>query len=381
MSGQRIYFLMFNADGLGGVARTVRNLVSHLSKRHHVEIISLYRKRDTPSYAISPDVKVTYLIDRREGAPDHADAMASDLELTKATDAHLAETFNAREPGILVSTRPSLHAAVARIAPHHLITIGQDHLNFKTRSADARVLEMLQESIQRLDCYVVLTKGDVEDYARLVAPASTLITAIPNAIPWPVATTAAQLTSKIVIGAGRLVAQKGFSRLIEAYAPIARAHPDWQLHIYGKGQERRQLAALIGEQGIADQVVLQGHSSEFEEVLANASIYAMSSVFEGFPMVLIEAMSKGVPLVSFDCPRGPAEIIVDGENGRLVPDGDIPAFTRALVDLIEDPALRARVGAAGLAAARQLEIDNIAARWETLFEQLVATRRAAELAP
>ncbi len=91
-------------------------------------------------------------------------------------------------------------------------------------------------------------------------------------------------------------------------------------------------------------------------------------------------MSKAVPLVSFDCPRGPAEIIVDGENGRLVPDGDIPAFTQALVDLIEDPELRSRVGAAGLAAARQLEIGNIAARWEALFEQLATTRRAAEVA-
>lgn len=371
-----IYFLMFNGDGSGGVARTVRNLAHHLVGRHRVQIISLLRRRDSPTYPIDPRVEVSYLIDNRGKGEELGEGEQSDTEVFDLIVATLAPKLEGLPPGILVSTRPSLHAAVAQIAPRNLITVAQDHLNFETRSSDEHMISWLKESLLGLDCFVVLTQADARDYSQLLTGADTIVTAIPNAVPWPVASSPAPLDSKIVVAAGRMVAQKGFSRLIEAYAPVARSHPDWQLHIYGKGEERRMLRQLIDQLGIEAQVLLKGRSDEFEQVLANASIYAMSSRFEGFPMVLIEAMSKGVPLVSFDCPRGPGETIVDGENGRLVPEGDVPALSGALRQLIEDDELRARMGAAGLEHARQYDIAVIVARWESLFATLWEQRHA-----
>ena len=364
---------MFSADGHGGDARTVLNLASHLSARHRVTVISVYRRRKSPAYRADPRVEISYLVDARPGHGHEEETKTPDLQLPERVEELLATTLQALPAGVLVSTRPSIHAAVARIGSRHLITVAQDHLNFENRSASPAVRRVLEESLPKLDCLAVLTQADAVDYSAWLKGSRALVVAIPNAVPWPLAD-AAPLDSKTVVAAGRLSPQKAFARLVEAYAPIAKTHPDWQLHIYGKGPQEAALRQLIEDLGAGAQVRLMGYSTEFQSVLEGASIYAMSSRFEGFPMVLIEAMSKGLPLVSFDCPRGPAEIIVDGENGRLVPDGDIPVFTQALRELIEDGSLRARMGAASLERARQYESEAIARRWEVLFDQLAARR-------
>ena len=161
----------------------------------------------------------------------------------------------------------------------------------------------------------------MRDYQRWLPDADTLITAIPNALSWPVSDEPAALTSKVVVAAGRLEPQKAFARLIKAYAPIATTRPDWRLDIYGTGSQQQDLQRRIDELGIGDAVHLCGFTKQMPEVLAAASIFVMSSIREGFPMVLLEAMSHGLPMVSYDCPRGPGEMIRDGENGRLILTG------------------------------------------------------------
>ncbi|MBA2639944.1 MAG: glycosyltransferase family 4 protein [Nocardioidaceae bacterium] len=381
--------LMINAYGTGGIARTVVNLANALVERHEVEIITVYRRRNRPAYWIDPRIEVTHLVDARKSAltqgvgSPHADlarqpsrlTTALDSNMTGLTDKLLVASLRALSPGILITTRPSLHALAADFVPADVITIAQDHLNFETRTAHPELAHLMERSLPKLDALAVLTEADARDYEHMLRGTDTVVTAIPNALPWPVRAPA-ELTTTTVVSAGRLVEQKGFDRLIEAFAPVASAHPDWQLHIYGMGEKRPALLGLVGQLGLGDQVRLMGYSDSMAEVLRGASIYAMASRFEGFGMVLIEAMSVGLPLVSFDCPRGPGEIVIDGYNGYLVANGDVAEFSRCLLALMDDPALRARLGGASREAARGFEMAPIAQRWDVLFADLSARRRA-----
>jgi glycosyltransferase involved in cell wall biosynthesis len=271
-----------------------------------------------------------------------------------------------------------LHLAAARWGRGRHVLVGQDHMNFPRRQ-EAGQLPALGQAMAQLDSLVVLTHADARDYREMFPAAAAKVRVIRNTTPWtanPARTTA---DPKVVVAAGRLVAQKGFDRLIAAYAPIARTHPDWQLHIYGEGTGRPRLERKIARLGLRRHVILHGYAPDFDRVLDHASVFAMTSRFEGFPMVLVEAMSKAVPVVSFDCPRGPGEIIADGLNGRLVVDGDIPGFTRALVSLMDDPRQRRRMAAQALRTAAEFRPEAVMQQWGALFSELWHERRTSLL--
>lgn len=366
-SADRVYFLVFNAHGQSGVLRSVITLANNLVERRQVEVLSLVRRGESPHYDIDPRVKLTHL-----GTNVVEDE--SRRELPPKIQRTLGRALESLDPGVLVTTRPVLHVAAARLAPPHLVKVGQDHLNFQTRMRRGHAVEAIDEALQGLDAFTVLTHADAVDYRERFPAAHARVEVIRNAAPWPVAP-ATGSHDKVVVAAGRLVKQKAFHRLIKAYTPVAVGRPDWRLHIYGEGGQRERLEKLIRRRGIGGQVELMGHSDEFESRLAEASIYAMTSRYEGFPMVLVEAMTKGVPAISYDCPRGPAEIIRDGDNGRLIPNGDEAAFTGALLAMIDDDAERRRMSAAATEQAAEYRIETISRRWETLFDQLLEARR------
>jgi glycosyltransferase involved in cell wall biosynthesis len=202
-----------------------------------------------------------------------------------------------------------------------------------------------------------------------VLDGSTRLVRIPNAVPGP-SFAISELTSRIVVAAGRLSYQKGFDLLIGAFAKVAALHPDWTLRIFGRGPRRKALQRLIDEHGLGDNVVLMGTDPSLGEHMANASLFVLSSRFEGLPMVMLEAMSKGLPIVSFDCPTGPGELIGHGQDGILVPDGDADALAAGMLDLIGDEDKRRRYGAAAAEAATRFSLNEVGAQWETLFASL-----------
>ena len=130
------------------------------------------------------------------------------------------------------------------------------------------------------------------------------------------------------------------------------------------------MLAQILRLGLERQVRLMGYSAELSEQMSRAALYVMSSRVEGFPMVLLEAMAVGLPVVSFDCPNGPADLVRQGTNGVLVPAGDVGGLADALCAVMADPGRRARMGEAARATAREYDIGRISHRWETLFDEL-----------
>ncbi len=365
---ERVHVLLLHAYGMGGTIRTTLNLVEGLAAHHEVELVSLVRRRDTPFFQFPDGVAVTDVVDerggRRRGLPSlliHPDDYAFPWSRLRTDLALLRRLRTMR--GTLITTRPAFNLLAARAAGPGLTVIGQEHLNFGAhRPALARDI---RRGYGGLDALAVLTEGDRRDYAG-TAPVVELI---PNAVP-RLGGGRSALDATVVAAAGRLNSQKGFDRLIPAFAPVAAAHPDWQLRIYGAGPARERLRRLIVEHGLHDNVFLMGQAHRLGEALAQASLFVLPSRFEGFGMVLVEAMSKGVPVVSFDCPRGPSEIISPGVDGLLVDNGDVAGLGAALLGLVEDPERRRRYGAAALEKARRFDLAPVAERWEALLTRL-----------
>jgi glycosyltransferase involved in cell wall biosynthesis len=269
----------------------------------------------------------------------------------------------------VIATRPAWALLAAAAAPPDAVTVAQEHMNL--RAHRPALAADMRRRYAGLDALVVLTEGDRADYLEL---GGLRVERIPNPTP-PVAAGTATLDAPVVVAAGRLTSQKGFDLLIPAFAPVARRHPEWTLRIYGGGPERTALQAQIEAEGMDGRIELMGPTRQLGKALAEASLFVLSSRFEGFGLVILEAMSVGLPVVSFDCPRGPGEIITSGRDGTLVAPEDVPGLSRALDELLSDPARRRAYGAAALETAAAYDQSEIGARWEALLGDLALQQR------
>lgn len=178
------------------------------------------------------------------------------------------------------------------------------------------------------------------------------------------------LTNKKVITLGRLVDEKNHSSLINAFSKVVNRHPDWILEIYGDGCLKETLQNQIDNIGLSSNVKLQGIKPNPRELYLDSSIFVLSSRFEGFGLVLIESMECGVPVVSYDCPCGPKDIITDGEDGFLVPIGNEEILAEKICYLIEHPEVRLKMGRAAKVKAENYSESKIGAQWMSLFKSL-----------
>ena len=223
--------------------------------------------------------------------------------------------------------------------------------------------------VSRFDRFVVLTQED-RGYWEADA-ALPNICVIPNARTFaPAASSDSPDTASsagIVLAAGRYNAQKAFDRLIEVWKTVSPQAPGWKLRIAGDGELRQALQQQIDAAGLHDSVILGKAEGDIRDLYAAADIYALTSLYEGLPMVLLEAQASGLPIVAMACKCGPRDVVTDGEDGFLVPEGDNAAMADKLLELINDPALRHRMGAAALRASDRFDEAAVMQRWTSLF--------------
>jgi glycosyltransferase involved in cell wall biosynthesis len=387
---RRVYILVLSADERTGVTTTMTSLANELCQRHDVEIISLFKMDDDARLPLDPRIHLSYLENLRQpaGAPGprilraknnphrhpddrRLDGLKSQLfddsaPTSRLTDLLLERRLKTLRPGVLLSNRPMLHLAAARWAPKHTSVIAVEHATFLQRQEG--ILKLYSRIADRLAAIVTLTPQDQAAFQELVS-GRTQVALIPNGVPSP-GQQVSSLDSKVIVSAGELIGRKGFDRLIDAFAPLAAGHPDWRVEIYGQGSKQQELKDQIRRLDLEGQVLLKGFDKNFQETLRNASIYAMGSRFEAFPMVLLEAMSVGLPVISFDCPSGPGNLITDGEDGLLIPDDDIAAYTAGLEKLMDDE-YRRRLAKGALQTIAKYDVSAIATRWEQLFDEVV----------
>ena len=173
-----------------------------------------------------------------------------------------------------------------------------------------------------------------------------------------------------LITLGRLDKVKGHDMLIEAFASIAPAFPDWDLRIYGDGPERQTLDKQINAHSLAQRILLPGNTADAALRLREADLFVLPSRVEGFPNALAEAMAAGLPVISFDCRSGPSELIRPGIDGVLVPPNDLPALSTAMARMMADPAERARLAASAPEVLERFSVERVLALWETAIRRV-----------
>lgn len=219
--------------------------------------------------------------------------------------------------------------------------------------------------IKKYDRIILLTEEDRAMHWN----ANKKVSIIQNSVSFS-SPISSSLTNKKVITLGRLVDQKNHSSLINAFSKVVNRHPDWILEIYGDGSLKKILQHQIDAMGLSDNVKLMGIMPNPRELYLDSSIFVLSSKFEGFGLVLIEAMECGVPVVSYDCPCGPKDIITDGEDGFLVPSGNEVILAEKICYLIEHPEVRLKMGRAAKVKAENYSESKIVVQWMSLFKSL-----------
>ena len=248
---------------------------------------------------------------------------------------------------------------------------------------------MLERAVSEYDCMVTLTEHDLpiwKRHCRRVERIFNPVTTPPGQV--------SRLAEKRMIAVGRLEDQKNFKDLVSAWSIVAERCPDWRLEIFGEGKLEHALRSQIARLGLTGSVILRGVVKDIASEYSNSSALLMTSLHEGFPLALVEASSFGLPLISYDCPTGPSEIIIDAGDGGFDGDGNVPAATldqeagntpngylvpvgdvRTLADRIcriaSDDNLRLRLGAASKASSRRFTPETIISAWEHLFFSLL----------
>ena len=246
---------------------------------------------------------------------------------------------------------------------------------------------MLERAVSEYDCMVTLTEHDLpiwKRHCRRVERIFNPVTTPPGQV--------SRLAEKRMIAVGRLEDQKNFKDLVSAWSIVAERCPDWRLEIFGEGKLEHALRSQITRLGLTGSVILRGVVKDIASAYSNSSALLMTSLHEGFPLALVEASSFGLPLISYDCPTGPSEIIVDAgagdgagnvpaatfdqaagntPNGYLVPVGDVRTLADRICRIASDDNLRLRLGAASKASSRRFTPETIISAWEHLFSSLL----------
>jgi glycosyltransferase involved in cell wall biosynthesis len=364
---QQIILFISNVTNPGGTIRVVTNLANSFYKHGlKVKIISINSKEGVPFYPVNPNIEIRHL-----NAPLPLNVLKRISWGYYKTIREIVKNIPESD-AVLIATDPITCYSfpfIKKIKPRNKY-IATEHLGI----AIAKKYSILARKLlyRKLNAVVVLTQTDKDLLLSLKIKMKTC-RVIPNEVSF-YPPTAAKLDSKILLSIGKYEYQKGYDLLVEIVSAPLKKHRDWKLILVGKdivglGDAKKLLLEKIDQYHLQNQVILVPPTQNIVEEYLNASIYLMSSRFEGFPMVLLEAKACGLPVISYDCPAGPAEII-EPDDGILIPFMDAKAFETALLNLMENEEKRKTMGENARRNVWKYNSDAIYKKWEELFNAL-----------
>jgi glycosyltransferase involved in cell wall biosynthesis len=351
--------------GAGGAERIVTVMANYWAERGWaVTLLTLVSSREEPFFALHPAV-VHRPLDLAGESPNALRAVVNNAGRLGRLRRAIAATRPECVLSFMDQTNVLTLLATMGLPVPVIVSEQIDPYSVSIGAAWDRLRHWLYARA----AFVILQSERSLDYFSPRVRARALI--LPNPIALPAGGDdgeAARPREPVILAVGRLFPQKGFDLLLRAFAQVAATHPDWRLEIWGEGPLRADLEALRRELGLERRACLPGRTPQPREPMLRASLFALSSRFEGFPTVVCEALACGLPVVSFDCRTGPREIIRDGIDGLLVPPEDGEALAAALGRLIEDEPARRRMAAAAPEVLTRFGVASVMPRWERLIQ-------------
>lgn len=382
----RIAYLVPEVDAMSGLARSTLTQAESLAADHDVRVLSLRRTADSPHFPFPEGVRVDHLLDLRDEkapAPQEAGLVSrADALRLSARDSAVAPDLSALEDLVLeaalpvldvdvvVSVDAALLAAAVDLLPDVTIVVHQEHHALSDRLAG---LETLLAHAPRADVVALLTDTSATWLRERLGELAPEIAVVPDPLPTGFAPRS-RLDGQLVMAAGRLVPERQYAKLVQAYAEVAGELPGWRLRIWGAGPQRVELMRQVRKSQLFDRVELPGTTSSMAGEWAKASICAITSRSEGLSLAAQEAMAAGVPVVSFDCASGPREVVTHERDGLLVGPESISGMAAALLRLATDDDLRLRLGEGALRASGRYDAASVAERWQRVFADARARR-------
>lgn len=386
--------------GYGGIEKSITGLANILCEKYEVEIICIYKLYEKPAFFIDERVKITYLIES-----DMSLRLAKYklllfkghfIKLTKKlTEDYFSKlkfisfikdgisgifmypkrflvtkkAISENDADIMISTRTFLNEWLSGYGKSNVVKIGWEHNHHHNNEKYA--VDVVRSS-KKLDYFVLVSKDLKRYYTRKLRKYPCKCVYIPNLLD-SIPKRLSPLKEKRLISVGRLSAEKGQLDLLRIFKHLLKRHPDWHLDIIGDGPEREKLEKYITTRQLQDNVTLHGFQSKeyIDKLLHKSSLYIMTSYTESFGIVLLEAMSHGIPCVAFSSAEGAREIITSGKNGYIIKNRNANAMIKKIEDLMKKDDVRKQMGKEARKTIKQYTKEVVQEDWYKLLEKKV----------
>jgi len=366
--------------GYGGIEKSIVTLANTLCSKYNVEIAVCYKLYDKCVFELDKRVKVKYLNgDLKPNREAFMTALRRKRVFSLVSEGiYAVKTLRKRRKSIvsyiknsdadvIISTRDLFNYWLSDYGRECVLKIGWEHNHFHN---DYKYAAGVANSAKRLDFLILVSSELQKFYAKELRNSKCMCVYIPNSIE-KIPDALSPLTAKNFISVGRLSKEKGHMDLLKIYNKLVKDYPDWKLQIIGDGAERERIEKYIAKHHLENNVILHGFQGKeyIDKMLNESSIYLMTSYTESFGIVLIEAMSWGIPCIAFDSAEGAREIISSGENGYLIKNRNYLAMIQKIEDLINNPKVRKKLGKLAYESVLKYSSDKVLEEWITIIEE------------
>lgn len=364
----------------GGIEKAICSMANLFAERCEVEIISVYNMPDSPAFPLDERVRIRYLLSDTPNREEWKAALSNRdfpglareslraVKILRDKKRAVIEAIRSIDGGVLITTRPEDNVLLSRYGRQGVLKIAQLHQDHRF---DPKLVKSFQKDYGGMDVFTLLTPGLRDEVREMLRGHNdhTDVVYIPNFLEHFPENTEKYPRDKTVLAVGRLHEVKRFDLLIRLFAALHGQFPDWRLCIVGEGEDRGKLEALIRELHVNNYVNLTGRkdAAGVEEEMLHASVFAMTSRSEGFPFVLLEAESCGLPMIAFDVRVGPGFVVENGVNGFLAAEGDEAGFREKLAALMGDEDLRRDMAEAAKRNAAGFSRETVGEMWYSLI--------------